>query len=270
MQFVDLPLARRIEAFEAESGRACTESMAAREPGLGSSWIFAGGGCAAFSGKDSPISQGVGIGMAGPVSDEDLDRIETFYRERGAATNLEVCPLAHASLFEKLCRRGYRITEVSNVLCRTIERGEAFDPVPREIYVRRALPAEQTFWAETVARGFGDELPVTAQLVSILSAFGDRKGAQLWLAEVEGKVAGGAALAVVAEMAGLFGASTLPAFRRRGVQQALFAARLAEAERQGAGLAYTIAVPGSVSHRNAERAGFRVAYTRMKFILAGK
>lgn len=270
MQFADLSLARRIEAFETESGRACTESMAAREPGLGVSWIVVGGGCAAFSGKDSPISQGVGVGMDGPVSDEDLDHIETFYRERGTATNLEVCPLAHASLFEKLCQRGYRITEVSNVMYRTIEHGEAFDRAPREIRVRQAVPAEQTFWAQTVARGFGDELPETVGLVPILNAFGDRAGAQLWLAEVEGQVAGGAALAVAKEMAGLFGASTLPAFRRRGIQQALFAARLEEAERQGARLAYTIAVPGSASHRNAERVGFRVAYTRVKFTLSGE
>ena len=43
---------------------------------------------------------------------------------------------------------------------------------------------------------------------------------------------------------------------------------VAEGALRGAGLAYTIALPGSASQRNAERAGFRVAYTRMKFMLA--
>jgi hypothetical protein len=73
-----------------------------------------------------------------------------------------------------------------------------------------------------------------------------------------------AAMAVDDGMAGLFGAATLPEFRG-SVQRAFFSARLAEASRRAATLAYTIAVPSSASHRNAERAGFRVAYTRVKF-----
>lgn len=267
MQFADLSLAQRIEAFEAESGRACTESIAEHNPEIGASWITVGGGCVAFSGKDSPISQGVGIGMGGAVSDEEMDRIKQFYRERGMATNLEVCPLAHTPLLEKLSLRGYRITEISNVLYRPIEPDETFGKASGGICVRIARAGERTSWAETVVRGFGDEIAVTEGLVSILRAFGDRRGAQLWMAEVEGQVAGAGALAVDGEMAGLFGASTLPAFRRRGAQGALFVARLAEAARQGARFAYTIAVPGSTSHRNAERAGFRVAYTRVKFTL---
>jgi hypothetical protein len=269
MQFADFALAQRIEAFEAESGRACTEAAAARERAVGAAWIRVGGGWAAFTGKDSPITQAVGLGMAGAVEEAEIARMESFYRERGAATNIETCPLADSSLFEALGRRGYRVTEFSNVLYRTIEAGETFGSIPRELAVRKARDEERTFWAETVARGFADEIPVTPELVSVLSAFADRPGAQLWLAEVGGEVAGGAAVAVADGMAGLFGAATLPGFRRRGVQGAFFSARLAEAARLGAAVAYTIALPGSASHRNAERAGFRVAYTRVKFVVSG-
>ena len=270
MQFADFALAQRIEAFEAESGRACTEAAAAREPGVGAAWIRVGGGWAAFTGKDSPITQAVGLGMAGAVEESEIERMEEFYRARGAATNIETCPLAHPSLFEILGRRGYCVVEFSNVLYRAIETGETFGSILRELVVRRARDEERMFWAETVARGFADEIPLTPELVSILSAFADRPGAQLWLAEVDGEVAGGAAVAIADGMAGLFGAATLAGFRRRGVQQAFFAARLAEGERLGATLAYTIALPGSASHRNAERAGFRVAYTRVKFMIGGE
>jgi hypothetical protein len=268
MQFADLALAQRIEAFEAESGRACTEAAAAREAAVGAAWIAVGGGWAAFSGKDSPITQAVGLGMEGAVEEFEIERMEGFYRSRGAATNIETCPLAHPSLFEALGRRGYRAVEFSNVLYRTIEFGEKFAAIPEALTVRKARDEERMLWAETVARGFADEIPVTPELVSVLSAFADRPGAQLWLAEMDGEVAGGAAMAVAEGMAGLFGAATLPAFRRRGLQGAFFAARLAEGALRGARVAYTIALPGSASQRNAERAGFRVAYTRVKFMLA--
>jgi GNAT superfamily N-acetyltransferase len=208
--------------------------------------------------------------MAGPVEDTEIARMEEFYRERGAATNIETCPLAHPSLFEVLGRRGYQVTEFSNVLYRPIEPDEQFAGIPSEVRMRRAAVEERVLWAETVARGFAEEIPFTPELVSILSAFADRPGATLWLAEASGQIAGGAAMAVSGGMAGLFGAATLPALRRRGVQRAFFTARLGEAARRGATLAYTIASPGSVSHRNAERAGFRVAYTRVKFMLSEK
>jgi GNAT superfamily N-acetyltransferase len=260
MQFADFALAQRIEAFEAESGRACTEAA----------WIRVGGGWAAYTGVDSPITQAVGLGMAGPVEEAEIERMEEFYRSRGAATNIETCPLADPSLFDALGRRGYRVVEFSNVLYRTIEAGERFGEIPRGVSVRTAKDEERMLWAETVARGFADEIPLTPELVSVLGAFANRPGAELWLAEMDGEVAGAAAMAVGEGMAGLFGAATLPAFRRRGVQGAFFATRLAEAERHGATLAYTIALPRSASHRNAERAGFRVAYTRVKFTLSGE
>jgi hypothetical protein len=60
------------------------------------------------------------------------------------------------------------------------------------------------------------------------------------------------------------GASTVPAFRGRGAQRAPLQARIALAVAQGADLAIMVALPGSASHRNAQRAGFQVAYSRVK------
>jgi GNAT superfamily N-acetyltransferase len=63
----------------------------------------------------------------------------------------------------------------------------------------------------------------------------------------------------------LAGASTKPAHRRKGAQLALLGARLAAARRHGCDLAVMAARPGSASQRNAERHGFRIAYTRLKW-----
>jgi hypothetical protein len=66
-------------------------------------------------------------------------------------------------------------------------------------------------------------------------------------------------------IAGLFGASTLMEFRRRGVQRELIRVRMDTARRAGCEIALTFARPGSVSERNLLRDGFAVAYTRTKY-----
>jgi predicted acetyltransferase len=65
----------------------------------------------------------------------------------------------------------------------------------------------------------------------------------------------------------LAGASTIPESRRQGAQLALLDNRLRYAAEQGCDLAMMCALPGSASQRNAERQGFRIAYTRIKWRL---
>jgi N-acetylglutamate synthase-like GNAT family acetyltransferase len=63
-------------------------------------------------------------------------------------------------------------------------------------------------------------------------------------------------------VAELGGASTLAAFRRRGVQSALVARRLADAYALGCDSAMVVTAPGATSQRNLQRLGFVVAYTK--------
>jgi len=68
----------------------------------------------------------------------------------------------------------------------------------------------------------------------------------------------------------LFGGSaTVPELRRRGLQAALLEERMRYAFAAGCDLAMMVAEAGSNSQRNAERKGFRVGYTRMKWRLGG-
>jgi GNAT superfamily N-acetyltransferase len=53
--------------------------------------------------------------------------------------------------------------------------------------------------------------------------------------------------------------------RRKGLQAALLQERLRYASEQGCDLAMMVAEAGSESQRNAERKGFRIAYTRLKW-----
>ena len=75
------------------------------------------------------------------------------------------------------------------------------------------------------------------------------------------------ALAIHAGVAHFAGASTMPEGRRNGAQLALLDARMRHAAAHGCDLALMGAAPGSGSQRNAERHGFRIAYTRVKWRL---
>jgi hypothetical protein len=88
-----------------------------------------------------------------------------------------------------------------------------------------------------------------------------------FLAEIGGEPVATGALSICEGVALLAGASTVPEARRRGAQLALLDARLDYAARQGCDLAMMCAQPGSSSQRNAERQGFRIAYTRIKWRL---
>ena len=63
----------------------------------------------------------------------------------------------------------------------------------------------------------------------------------------------------------LAGASTIPDARGQGAQRAVLTTRLQFAADAGCDLAMTVAEPGGASQRNAERHGFRIAYTRTKW-----
>ena len=86
-----------------------------------------------------------------------------------------------------------------------------------------------------------------------------------FLAWIDGVAVAAGALAIHDGVALLAGAATLPQWRGRGAQRALLEHRLAVAAEAGCDLATMGASPGSASQRNAERHGFRIAYTRIKW-----
>jgi GNAT superfamily N-acetyltransferase len=94
-----------------------------------------------------------------------------------------------------------------------------------------------------------------------------REQSPCFLAEADG-VAGAAGVLILHKGVALFaGAATVPEMRRRGLQAALLEARMQYALEHGCDLAMMVTEAGSNSQRNAERKGFRVAYTRMKWKL---
>jgi len=256
-------LAREIELAEAQAAVACVEKLKELKPEASGAVEPIAGGYAIYCGANSHVTQAVGLGLSGYVSAEQFDRLERFYFSREEPVRVETCPLADPSLFEQYSQRGYRVTEFSNVMARDVIKQRSIKA--NGIEVRRASRDELELWTFTVAQGFFENLPVTQEILDVMRMFAMAKDTECYLARIEGRVVGGATLALRGKIAGLFGASTLPEFRKRGVQTALLHARLERAEQVGCELAVSLALPGSISQRNITRQGFQTLYTRVKF-----
>ena len=267
MCFSDLALARRLERAE---GFACAQFAAARRrafPESGSEFAEFGGVYAAFDGKDAPTTQTFGLGLFEPVTDETLSVIERFFFERGASVDHEVSPLAGVEALNLLCARGYRPIEVSNVLWQPVHERQG--QADTSIRVRVASAGEAEVWARTNTEGWTAEHPELRDfLLETGRVLTGREGSAAFLAELNGQPAAAGMLSLHEGVALFAGSSTVPRFRGRGLQAALLTERMRYARQQGCDVAMVVTETGSGSQRNAERQGFRVAYTRIKWRLA--
>jgi hypothetical protein len=266
----DLSLARRLERAEGQSCAAFAETRAMVFPHSGACWTEIAGAYVVFDGVSSPVTQTFGLGMFQPATAADMERIEGFFTERGAPVFHEVSPLAETAVLALLRERGYHPFEFTSVLFRPAQGGISRQHLPNEkIQVRQVQEADWELWAQTSAQGWSESNG--AAVIQELGQISSRApGMVIFLAELEGRPIATGALSLREGVALLAGASTIPAGRRHGAQLALLEARFRYAAENGCDLAMMCAAPGSSSQRNAERRGFRIAYTRIKWRLASR
>jgi GNAT superfamily N-acetyltransferase len=266
MPFSDLALSKRLERAE---GHACLQYAEARQrlfPDSGAAWIECAGAYAVFDGVDSPITQSFGLGIFEELTPDSLDSIERFFLDRGAQVHHEVSPLAGVPALDLLCKRNYRPIEISNVLYRSVEQPAA--QTQADIRVRVTGPEEAQLWSKISAKGWSHEHPELLDFLLQLGAISTAREQSLcFLAEFDGQPGAAGVLCMHGGVALFGGSATVPELRRRGLQTALLHERMRYAFDHGCDLAMMVAVPGSDSQRNAERKGFRIAYTRTKWQL---
>ncbi len=262
--FADLSLARRLEQTEGRGNAAFVDAQARLDPASGAIWKTAGGTSVMFAGVGSPITQTFGLGVHQPLNEGDLDAIERFFKSRGAAVSHEVCPLAGVEVFAVLARRGYKPVELSSVLYRSIDPTTRIQGSPA-LTVRSIEQAEAELYGRVSAQGWSEQ----PELMPYIEGFARLSVAcaKCFVAEKDGTPIATAALFMHEGTALLAGASTIPSGRNQGAQNALLDTRLQTAAANGCNLAMMVAAPGSASQRNAERQGFRIAYTRTKWQL---
>lgn len=261
--FADASLAARVDRGEAGMIRAIGLAAAAR--GRSVAELEVCGGAAFLAEPGSPLNNVLGA-HAGP-DQAGLARVEIEASARRVPVRFEIASLAEPALFSWLSARGYPLLGFEDVLLRPLSEPAAERD---DVAVEPVGPRTVDVWLHASLRGFG-ALDGTGAAVDDPAGdapserfrdFAETDGMQHWLARVDGEVAGTGGLYVGGEFAWLVGASTLPEFRRRGVQQALIAARLAHARRAGCRVAVVTTALGSRSQANAVRAGFALSYTR--------
>jgi GNAT superfamily N-acetyltransferase len=264
MKFVDQAFARRLEAAEeipqvyyaALYQKLRPEVNAAAEPIAGGHMVFAGVG--------SLMGRAVGLGLEGTLSPADLDRLEDFYRTRGAPAQVDVCPLTDGALMEMVKERDYGLTELNNVLYRPLPVEEGMEPAPAGTVIRAARMEEAETFSAILESSFFPNGDAPGEFGRMVTPLFQMKGSLTLVAEVEDRIVACGAGLIIPErkVVALFGAGTLAEFRRRGLQTRLLHERMQAAAQAGCEVAVIVTQGGSISERNAQRLGFKVAYSK--------
>jgi ribosomal protein S18 acetylase RimI-like enzyme len=268
-------VARAIEGAEAHHLRLQVETWRALQ-GNDAHVVEIGGGVAAFTERlfGRKLNHVTGLGLDEPADPAALASLEAAYAARGLGVEIDLCPHAVPALLPLLAARGYAVNAFSNTYARTLDDVAPFGWAAggAGIGVLQGPEADALFLDASIA-GFSVQAHDRPRdlLVALARIAQARADTALFVARVDGRVAGSAGLSVAETPLGRIGelyiASTLPAFRGRGVQSALLRARLAAAKAAGCALAVVMARPANTSARNAERAGFRLAFTKATFAL---
>lgn len=262
----DHSMACRLERAEAAANVGFVEAHARLDPTSGAEWIEVAGTYAMFDGVRSPCTQTFGLGLFQLPTLAELDKLETFFKDRQAPVFHEVSPLAYKALFPILNERCYQPVEFTTVMFLPVDdscmtKTSESDP----LQVRIVGKEDRDLWARTAAEGWREDTEFADIMLDLARITATRTASVLFLAELRDQPIAAANLAIHDRVALFAGASTIPRWRRQGAQNALLRARLGHAASAGCDLAMFCAAPGSGSQRNAERQGFRIAYTRVKF-----
>jgi GNAT superfamily N-acetyltransferase len=262
----DIHLARRLERAEAHANARFVEARRRLMPKSEAVWIEVAGAYAMYDGPRSPSTQTFGLGLFQMPTPADMDRLEAFFEDRGSPIFHEVSPLADKALLSVLKERDYCAVEWTSVMFMPLSaRAPAASALPKNLQARVVGRDEQELWTRTAVEGWSEFTEIADLLPGLMRVMAGREDALSFLAELDGRPVAAGALAIHNGVALLAGASTIPEWRHRGAQRALLESRLQYAADAGCDLAMICAEPGSSSQRNAERQGFRIAYTRIKW-----
>ena len=236
-------------------------------------------GIAAFSPGVAWINHATLVGLGTDVPDAELDRLEAFYRERGVPSKIELTILATEPFLAQLAARGYCTEHYETVFARDLTPGE--DPfaaiphkLPAGLEIVRTDPADDAACREhaiLVNKGFIPD-PIPEEHIQIAMRAIQHPRSAAFLARLDGQAVGACGMEVFEHdgerLCSLWGTTVLEPYRRRGIQLALIAKRLAHGLDQGCRAAVIESLPGIPTERNAARLGFGLSYVRVSMAQA--
>lgn len=234
-----------------------------------------GGGILCRGAPGSWANVAAAIGLVGPVPDGLIDELIQWFEHVGAEPRVEITPVAHPSALRALADRGFVVRFFEHVFARPLDRASTFLPTyplatgisidPLDVRIDTDLSEV----ALCIAAGFAaPAAPSDADIQLCRNALLHPRS-HTFVARAQGRIVGGASAEILHDLAALFGASVLPAYRRCGIQQSLLAARLRYAADRRCTMSTISSRPGVATEANARRAGFTLAYTKLVLVRPG-
>ncbi|GGB34118.1 GNAT family N-acetyltransferase [Virgibacillus dakarensis] len=262
--FLSGNLARRIEQSEIEALKSRLTAIKEMDGNPMNVEIKEFGNATAFSVKNIPgPSFNTVKGISGS-EEKYLDAILEFYKERGVPARFEITP-AHASLelFKALHEKGYFQsgfhTALAGSLSHDVITNEETDA---SISIRKIREHEFETFGDIYTKGFHMPSFLKEHVAQNNKVLYNHDNWTFYLASYEGEPAGIGVLFEYDGIGTLAASATIPELRNRGVHSALILKRLQQAKQHNCNLIVGQATYGSVSQKNMERAGMRIAYTK--------
>lgn len=263
-------LSQKLERTEARANAEFVHSHLKMIPDSNSEWIDVNGTYAMFDGAESPLTQTFGLGLFSETIESDLEMIENFYSRFSAPVFHEVSPMADPEHINILLKKGYQPIEMTSILYKLLSKEVANKTkIDSKLTARKSHEGEEHIWASINSEGWSADMPDFRDFMYQFSQISARSvGASTFFANLNHKPISTGLLYIYDDIALLAGDSTIQEGRNKGGQNALIDARLSYAADHGCILAMIAASPGSQSQKNAEKNGFRIAYTRTKWKLS--
>jgi ribosomal protein S18 acetylase RimI-like enzyme len=204
-----------------------------------------------------------GYGTFVPASQRAIDAVRRHCDRVGSEVRFEVIEPALGPAGRRLLERnGFRdVATAFQVHLRTTARPPRARAVDG-LTVRRVAPSDGPTYARLASRGFGDHRSRVGQVFEhgwIRQIRRDRRVAA-FIGSVAGLPAATGVTLLRPTIAGLYSGSVLPAYRGRGIQNAMIAARLAHGWARGVRSFYSWTAPESASAENLRDEGFRTRF----------
>ena len=199
-----------------------------------------------------------------------IEPVVQWYRAQGVRPTFEAVPgLWSDGLGRELARHGYYQSGFHAALIgapapahpAAAPAGDGAAPAIEVVTTPDAMEG----YLDAYVAGWGIPEADHPQFKSNVRPWLHQPGWTLYLARMDGRPAAAATLYAHGSTAYLADAATDPAFRGRGLQQALLRRRMHDAGLAGADLLCSGAYPLSASHRNMERVGLQLQFNRAKW-----
>lgn len=217
------------------------------------------GGCTAFYSKTMPWGQFNNV--KGPLEEEVARDVIHYYGERNRSFEFQIVPgRTNPAVMKTLHEHGFYQSGFHTTMYCEARQIQAEEN--EELLIRELEEDEFDTYARIHCLGTGlpvNGIPAVARNNRVLYG---REGWRFYMGFYKDEPAAVAVMYMADDVASLTFATTLPEYRNKGFQSRLLKKRIHDADTHGCKLVVGQCAFCSTSHRNMERAGMKIGYTR--------